>query len=92
MLTALQYLKNNNPEYSDININENWIKTWQELDEDVYDGIFDIEGDGETDVMNTADQDQRSRKSNENDCADVDHSDTEEMHITTPIIQKMKKI
>ena len=80
MLTALQYLKNNNPEYSDININENWIKTWQELDEDVYDGIFDIEEDGETDVMNMADQDQRSCKSNENDCADIDHSDTEETH------------
>ena len=78
VLTALQYLKNHNPEYSDTNINENWIKTWQELDEDVYDGIFDIEEDGETDFMNTADQDQRSRKSNENDCADVDHSDTEE--------------
>ena len=43
VLTALQYLKNHNPEYSDININENWIKTWQELDEDVYDGIFDTE-------------------------------------------------
>ena len=27
VITALRYLKNNNPEYSDININENWIQT-----------------------------------------------------------------
>ena len=80
MLAALQYLKNNNPEYSDININENWINTWQELDKDVYDAIFDIDEDEEIDDINTADQDQISHKSNENDCGDVDQSHTQDTH------------
>ena len=39
MLIALHYLKAHNPLYADIDINENWIQTWQEW----YDGIFDTE-------------------------------------------------
>ena len=56
MITALKYLKNNNPIYSDININENWIQTWQQLDQDLSDGVFDIEEAGETIEMNSQDQ------------------------------------
>ena len=51
MIKALKYLKNNNPMYSDININENWIQTWQQLDQELYDGVFDIEEAGETSEM-----------------------------------------
>ena len=33
VLIALHYLKAHNPLYADIEINENWIQTWQEEDE-----------------------------------------------------------
>ena len=42
--------------YSDININENWIQTWQQLDQELYDGVFDIEEAGETSEMKSQDQ------------------------------------
>ena len=32
VLIALHYLKDHNPLYTDIEINENWIQTWQEED------------------------------------------------------------
>ena len=53
--------------YSDININENWIQTWQQLDHELYDGVFDIEEAGETSEMNTQDQVQKSNEVGEND-------------------------
>ena len=62
VITALKYLKNNNPMYSDININENWIQTWQQLDQELYDGVFDIEEAGETSEMNSQDQVQKSNE------------------------------
>ena len=40
VVTALNYLKNHNPMYADIEINENWIQSWKELDAELYDGIF----------------------------------------------------
>ena len=43
VLIALHYLKSHNPLYADIEINENWIQTWQEEDEQLYDVIFDSE-------------------------------------------------
>ena len=43
ILIALQYLKAHNPLYADIEINENWIQTWHEQDEQLYNGIFSIE-------------------------------------------------
>ena len=43
MLIALHYLRDHNPLYNNIEINENWIQTWQEEDEQLYDGIFDSE-------------------------------------------------
>ena len=43
VITALQYLKNHNPLHADVNINEDWIQTWQELDQELYNGVFDME-------------------------------------------------
>ena len=37
--------KNNNPLYADIEINEDWIRGWQDGDNDMYDGIFVDEND-----------------------------------------------
>ena len=53
--------------YSDININENWIQTWQQLDQELYDQVFGIEKAGETSEMNTQDQVQKSNEVGEND-------------------------
>ena len=76
----MQYLKNNNPEYSDININENWIQQWHELDEELYDGIFEIEESEDTNQMDSAHEVQISDKSDEVNgySSDVDPSDTTE--------------
>ena len=82
VIAALRYLKNNNPEYAEININENWIKSWQELDPDLYDGIFETEQDEETDEMDTEDQPQISHETNENISADFHQSDATERHIS----------
>ena len=58
VITALQYLKNHNPLYADVNINEDWIQTWQELDQQLYNGIFDMEENsgshGETNDMHSS--------------------------------------
>ena len=45
VISALHYLKNNNPLYADIEINEDWIRGWQDGDNDMYDGIFVDEND-----------------------------------------------
>ena len=81
-MTALKYLKNNNPMYSDININENWIQTWQQLDQELYDGVFEIEEAGETSEMNSQDQVQKSNEVEENDNnpSGDDQCDIEERH------------
>ena len=80
VITALRYLKNNNPEYSDININENCIQTWREMDHELYDGVFDIEQNAETNQTVAADQVQISNDiGNINTySSNVDPSDAEE--------------
>ena len=40
VITAIHYLKNNNPLYADIEINEDWIRSWQDADNDMYTGVF----------------------------------------------------
>ena len=45
VITALHYLKNNNPLYADIEINEDWIRSWQDADNDMYNRVFVSEGD-----------------------------------------------
>ena len=52
VITALHYLKNNNPLYADIEINEDWIRGWQDADNDVYNGIFVSEHDNAVSVEN----------------------------------------
>ena len=74
VITALQYLKNNNPQYSDININENWIQRWHELDEELYDGIFEFEENEQTNQMDTTEQSEHVNMSS----SDIDPNDTEE--------------
>ena len=80
VITALRYLKNNNPEYSDININENWIQTWHEMDHELYDGLFDIEQNAETNQTLAADQVQISNniRNINTYSSNVDPSDAEE--------------
>ena len=38
VITALHHLKNNNPLYGDIEINEDWIRGWWDADSDQYSG------------------------------------------------------
>ena len=45
VITALHYLKNNNPLYADIQINEDSIQHWQDADNDLYNGVFVSEDD-----------------------------------------------
>ena len=45
VITALNYLENNNPLYADIEINEDWIRSWQDADNDLYNGVFVNEDD-----------------------------------------------
>ena len=45
VITALHYLKSNNPLYADIEINEDWIRGWQDADNDLYNGVFVSEDD-----------------------------------------------
>ena len=45
VISALHNLKNNNPLYAEIEINEDWIRGWQDGDNDMYDGIFLDEND-----------------------------------------------
>ena len=52
VITALYYLKNNNPLYSDIEINEDWIRSWQDADNDMYNGVFVNESDTAISVEN----------------------------------------
>ena len=41
VITALHYLKSNNPLYCDIDINEEWREIWKEQDEELYDATFE---------------------------------------------------
>ena len=47
VITALHHLKNNNPLYGDIEINEDWIRGLQDADSDLYSGVFVDEFDNE---------------------------------------------
>ena len=50
VITALHHLKNNNPLYGDIEINEDWIRGWHDADSDLYNGVFVDEVDNECSV------------------------------------------
>ena len=78
VISALHYLKNNNPLYADIEINEDWIQTWQEMDKELYDGIFDVDEDGEN-TEETSHASHHDAKT-ESECSDIDLSGTEGKH------------
>ena len=40
VITALHYLKRSNPLYADIQINERWMHSWKDDDQELYDKIF----------------------------------------------------
>ena len=52
VITAPYYLKNNNPLYAHIKINEDWIRGWQDADNDMYNGVFVNESDTAISVKN----------------------------------------
>ena len=86
VITALHYLKSHNPLYADIDINEDWIQTWQELDQELYNGVFDIEencGNNEdTTDVNTANNVRALHDNTEVDgnSSSTDTSDNEQRH------------
>ena len=86
VITALRYLKNHNPLYADIDINEDWIRTWQELDQELYNGVFDIEENCEnnedTTDVNTANTVQALHDNTKVDgnSSSTDTSDNEQRH------------
>ena len=86
VITALHYLKNHNPLYADIEINEDWIKTWQDLDQELYNGIFDIEENSVNDVETSDIQSLHEVEASDVNIkvngisTDTDPSDSEEKH------------
>ena len=86
VITALHYLKNHNPLYADIEINEDWIKKWQDLDQELYDGIFDIEENSVNDVETSDIQNSHEAEASDVNIkvdgisTDTDPSDSEEKH------------
>ena len=86
VITALHYLKNHNPLYADIEINEDWIKTWQDLDQELYNGIFDIEENSVNDVETSDIQSSHEAEASDVNIkvngisTDTDPSDSEEKH------------
>ena len=88
VLIALHYLKAHNPLYADIEINENWIQTWQEEDKQLYDGIFDTEqNDTDSGFRNHMDRSEgkktpqisHNREILSANCSDSDESDRAKM-------------
>ena len=67
VITALHHLKNNNPLYGNIEINEDWIRGWQDEDSDLYSGVFvdEVGNCDETTMDNINDSDSDS---NEREC------------------------
>ena len=69
VITALHYLKNHNPMYADIEINEHWIQSWKDLDAELYDGIFETE---DPDVDEALSDDHESDSKNTQSCSKND--------------------
>ena len=67
VITALHHLKNNNPLYGNIEINEDWIRGWRDADSDLYSGVFvdEVDNCDDTTVDNINDSDSDS---NEREC------------------------
>ena len=95
VITALNFLKNNNPLYADIEINEDWIRSWQDADNDLYNGVFVNEDDNaismESDKERNSTENQMSDSNcdsaqldSTNDC-DSDNSDRAKKNNTNEI-------
>ena len=72
VITALNYLKNNNPLYADIEINEDWIRSWQDADNDLYNGVFVNEDDNAISM-----ESDKERNSTENQMSDSNCDSTQ---------------
>ena len=57
VITELHYLKNNNPLYANIEINKDWIRSWRDADNDMYNRVFISEGDTAVSVGNDKERD-----------------------------------
>ena len=78
VISALHYLKRNNPLYTDIEINEDWIQTWKEMDQELYDGIFNIDEDHENNEETTEASHNNAKA--DSDCSSTDPNDNEGKH------------
>ena len=65
--------------YTDIEINEDWIQTWKEMDQELYHGIFDIDEDREKNEETS--QGSHNNAEADSDCLSTDPNDTEGKHI-----------
>ena len=72
VITALNYLKNNNPLYADIEINEDWIQSWRDADNDLYNGVFVNEDDNATSM-----ESDKERNSTQNQMLDSNCDSTQ---------------
>ena len=72
VITALNYLKNNNPLYADIEINEDWIRSWQDADNDLYNRVFVNEDDNAISM-----ESDKERNSTENQMSDSNCDSTQ---------------
>ena len=72
VITALNYLKNNNLLYADIEINEDWIRSWQDADNDLYNGVFVNEDDNSISM-----ESDKERNSTENQMSDSNCDSTQ---------------
>ena len=77
VITALNYLKNNNPLYADIEINEDWIRSWQDADNDLYNRVFVNEDDNAISM-----ESDKERNSTENQMSDS-NCDSAQLDSTT---------
>ena len=71
VITALHHLKNNNPLYSDIKINEDWIRGWQDADSEMYSGVFVDEVDNEYSVQGETEKSSMQKQIPHTNCDDT---------------------
>ena len=82
VITALRHLKNNNPLYGDIEINEDWIRGWRNADSDLYNGVFVDEVDNECSVGGDTERSFMEKQmphinSDDSVVDDINHSDSD---------------
>ena len=68
VITVLNYLKNNNPLYADIEINEDWIRSWQDADNDLYNGVFVNEDDNAISMESDKERNSTKNQMSDSNC------------------------